>query len=168
MLRKKRLRIPGVLIAGLLVAEMAITQDAVHPSALDIQGAWTLVEWHHEGHVLRPPDIGGAYSLTNGQVTWIVFRKTVAGETSEQCYGTYKISLDSFEYRYDRCSETVVASDNVSFEAGPWSTLPFSVTDDNGKLVLIDENGEFGFELVGERLTYTQDSLPLRVYQRAN
>jgi len=72
----------------------------------------------------------------------------------------------SLEYSYDRCSETVVEPDNVSFESAPWSSPPFSVTDDNGKLVLINENSEFGFELVGERLTYTQDGLPLRVYQR--
>ena len=82
MLRKNRLRILGILIGGSLIAETAITKDSADISALDIQGAWTLVEWHHEGHVLRPPDIGGAYFLANGQVTWAVFRETVAGETS--------------------------------------------------------------------------------------
>ena len=168
MIGKENLRTFGVVLGVLLVAEMVDAEDAKIQSALDIQGAWALVEWHHEGQVLRPPAIGGAYSLMGGQITWIVYRKTANGEHSEQCYGTYEISPDSFEYGYERCSEAVVDFDEVSFQAGPWSSPPFSVTDDDEKLVLIDEDGEFGFELVGDRLTYTQDGSPLRVYQRVN
>lgn len=166
MVRAGSLGICGVLIGILLLARAAYTQSVAVHSAPDILGAWRLVEWHHEGQVLRPPDIGGAYSLADGQVTWIVFRKTDNGERSEQCYGNYEISLDSFAYSYDRCSETVVESAEVSFQSGPWSSSPFFVAEEKQKLVLVDENNEFGFELVGDQLTYTRAGSPLRVYRR--
>ena len=165
-MRTASVGICGAIFGILLLGKGAYTQDSTVHGVSDIEGAWILVEWHEEGRVLRPPDIGGAYSLTGGQVTWIVFRKTDSGERSEQCYGMYEMGPGSFEYSYDRCSESTVESNKVSFQSGPWSTPPFSVLNDKGKLVLIDENNEFGFELAGDRLTYTQNGSPLRVYQR--
>jgi len=102
--------LPGaaVVMAGtLLVLAATLGGDARQAPVSDdirmrLEGTWILEEWHHQGEVLRPPEVGGRWSNHDGVVMATFHRRSHGSFESFAGYGTYEIERDRWSYRYER------------------------------------------------------------------
>ena len=66
-----------------------------------LEGTWELEEWHVDGEVLRPPQIGGHWSNHDGIVMATLHRTSGGSFQSASNYGTYQMDATTWSYRYD-------------------------------------------------------------------
>ncbi len=67
-----------------------------------LEGTWELVEWHIDGEVFRPPEVGGRWSNNAGVVIATFHRDTAGGFESFVGYGTYEMDASNWSYTYER------------------------------------------------------------------
>jgi len=67
-----------------------------------LEGSWVLEEWHQDGKVLRPPAIGGRWTLYDGIVMANVYRTSDGSYESFSAYGRYELEGMTWSYGYER------------------------------------------------------------------
>ena len=153
-----------VLYLALALSPVALGDS---PRINDLEGHWKIVEWHHNGVVLTPPQIGGRLFLNKGTFFFIAFREIEEEREYTDGYGTYSIEGDEYRYGYDRTTDVSVKGDVQEIWSGPWPESRFIAQPNGNKLEILDsETRTSGFVLEGDRLTYMEESKPLRVYER--
>lgn len=93
----------------LLAVQTAASTRVQAPADLrtGLEGTWELVEWHLNGEVLRPPQIGGRWSNRDG-VVMATFHRTSGGEyQSIANYGGYEMDATTWSYWYDHAQSTI-------------------------------------------------------------
>jgi len=135
-------------------------------SVREILGSWELIEWHVDGEVLVAPQVEGRFSIRDGVVMWIIYRKTDEGEVSNYGFGEYEIDDSKFVYGYDRTNLIEIAGDRTSASRSPRPRYDFFPRVVGAELYLDDDSHNRGFILVGDRLTFTIDDEIVRVYRR--
>jgi len=150
-----------------LALTLSVTALGDAPRINDLVGLWKIVEWHHNGVVLTSPQIGGRLFLTNGKFFFIAYREIEEEREYMDGYGTYSIQGDEYRYGYDWTTYVSVTDDEQEIWSGPWPESRFIAQSNGSKLEVLDaESRTSGFVLEGERLTYVEESQPLRVYER--
>lgn len=149
-----------------VVSTPGIGQEQQSRSVYEVLGSWEMIEWHEDGEVLVPPQIEGRWSIQDGIVMWIVYMKTAQGESSQYGYGEYQIDDSKFVYGYDRVNIIEKVGENATASSYVRPMYQFLPTLDDTRLVLDDDSHEWGIVLEGDRLTWTMDGEPLRVYRR--
>ena len=98
-----------VLPLLLLVIQIAASAQGQAPTEVraQLEGTWELVEWHIDGEVLRPPQIGGRWSNRDG-VVMATFHRTSGGSfQSVANYGSYQMDATTWSYRYHHAQSTM-------------------------------------------------------------
>lgn len=94
------------LLALLALASHGSSLHAQHVSLIElraaVEGTWQLEEWHLNGQVLRPPQVGGRWSNHDGVVLFMVHRTTGDSAYSQSGYGTYQLDTSTWSYGYTR------------------------------------------------------------------
>lgn len=67
-----------------------------------LEGTWELEEWHVDGEILRPPQVGGRWLNHDGVVTANFHRQSGGSFESFAGYGTYEIGATTWAYTYLR------------------------------------------------------------------
>lgn len=122
----------------------AATQPSAPPELRGmLEGTWELAEWHHEGEVLRPPQIGGIWSNHDGVVLVNLHRRSHGSYQHTASYGTYWMDAETWGYQYER---RLSASGPSPDEATVTVTTglearSFAITRD-GTSVLLDRPGD--------------------------
>jgi hypothetical protein len=133
----------------------------------DIEGLWKLIEWHHEGAVLTPPQIGGRLSLTGGTILYIVFRQVEDDSLYNNGYGSYSIEGNEYRYGYEMSTRITVQGEDQEVWADSRPEARYLAEPNGTRLEILDpETRTKGLVLEGDRLTWVEESRPLRVYER--
>ena len=140
------------------------------PTPYDMVGTWQLIEWVDNGDVIKPPKIGARFSLHDGIVMWIVYRKTDDGALYDSAYGRYEVDEGGFRYGYEHAAGTEESGNEITLDTVLWPHDSFSaqIVDDELHLMDSDDTGEWGFVLREDRLSYMSDGEILRVYKRVS
>jgi len=153
-----------VLCFALVMSPVALGDS---PRINDLEGHWKIVEWHHNGLVLTSPQIGGRLFLNNGTFFFIAFREIEEEREYIDGYGTYSVEGDEYRYGYDRTTYVLVTGEDQEIWSGSWPESRFVAQSIGNKLEILDsETRTSGFVLEGDRLTYVEESKPLRIYER--
>jgi hypothetical protein len=166
------LRTCGVIIAALTLsligAPSIATAQQPAPAELRglLDGTFELVEWHHNGKVLRPPEIGGLWTCHNG-VVFVSFHRVSDGTfQSLTNYGTYEMTATSWRYQYTR-TETAAGDSPETAKTSVRTGLPaqtFTVTREGDTVVL---KGNDRREYDSREFRYFgADGKPVRTYRR--
>ena len=68
----------------------------------DFEGTFQLQEWHLDGRVLRPPQIGGGYSLNDDTLVAYFYRTLGDSFQATAVHGQYRIEDTTYYYGYDQ------------------------------------------------------------------
>jgi hypothetical protein len=154
--------IVAILYVGALVPA-AGDQQTIN----DIEGLWKLVEWHEGEDVLVSPQIGGRLSLNEGTILYMVYRESADESMYIYGYGAYSITGNEYRYGYDRFTEVIVRGDEKEVWSGSRPESRYTAVRANSRLEILEADSRTsGLVLDGNRLTWTRDSKPLRVYER--
>ena len=131
-----------------------------------LEGTFELEEWHLNGQVLRPPQIGGRWSNHDGVVLAIYHRAGPGGFESFAGYGTYKMEGSMWAYGYARTERAAGASAAEAkvtvTENAPVST--FKVSREGGTVVLERPNDRREYDAT--TFTFMPNGRTLRKYRK--
>ena len=104
-----------------------------------LEGTWDLVEWHVDGVVLRPPQIGGHWSNHDGVVI-ATFHRTSGGTfQSVANYGTYWMDASTWTYQYSHSQSASGASAEEATLSIRTDSTPRSFdVSRSGDMILLD------------------------------
>ena len=131
-----------------------------------LEGTWVLEEWHFDGEVLRPPVIGGRWTLHDGVVMANFHRNSGGSYESFSAYGRYEIDGDKWSYGYERVQTTYGRNPDdatVSVQRG-LQMQSFSIRVDEGMLILERPNDRREYE--GRSFRFMPDGSLLRHYRK--
>ena len=161
---------PTLGVAALLLVATppgVITQQPAPPDLrAKLEGTWELVEWHHEGEVLRPPQIGGIWSNHNGIVLVNLHRHTEGSYQHTASYGTYRMDAQTWSYQYDRrLSAAGTSPDDATVTVTTdLEARSFDITRD-GETVLLDRPDDHR-EYDGPYFRFMPEGRVLRVWRK--
>ena len=131
-----------------------------------LEGTWELVEWHVDGEVLRPPEIGGRWMNHDGVVVATFHRNSAGAFESFVGYGTYEMDASNWSYTYERI-ETArgpsfgEATVNVT---GPGEPRRFTIVRDGDAIFL--EGTDDRREYVDGYFSFMPNGALLRKYRK--
>ena len=131
------------------------------------EGTWELVEWHVDGRVLRPPEIGGRWSNNHGVVVANFHRQSDDAFESFVGYGTYDFDSTNWSYTYERtqvASGRSVEEATVAVRAG--APRRFKITRNGTKVILEGTNDRR--EYIDGFFLYMPNGRLLRKYKKVN
>jgi hypothetical protein len=148
-------------------ADAANQQQAPADVRAMLEGTWELEEWHLDGEVLRPPEIGGRWSNHDGVVVAIYHRSGPRGFESFAGYGTYKMDGSTWGYRYDRV-ETARGSSAADAKVAISQVTPgeFKITREGDKIVLERPNDRREYD--ARYFTFMPNGKTLRKYRKVS
>jgi len=161
----------AVVLTGL--GSSLVAQEGMPPAPVRaiIEGTWELIEWHHQGEVLTPPQMEGRWMVHDGWVMAIRHRDAPPDFESTAGYGPYSWGPTTWIYGYDR-SEDLRGPSPESADLRV-STVPqrtYNITWEGPILVLEDDRGvglRWEFDVQNDIFTMgTMDGVPIRVYRR--
>ncbi len=131
-----------------------------------LEGTWELVEWHHEGEVLRPPEIGGIWSNHDGVVLVNLHRFADGSFQQTASYGTYQMDATTWSYRYDRrLSATGISPEDATVTVTTGlEERSFTITRD-GDTVFLDRPHDHR-EYDGRYFRFMPEGQILRVWRK--
>lgn len=107
--RGSRRRWRSFLVAFSALLVLAIRGTSLHAQSVSlielravVEGTWQLDEWHVNGQVLRPPQVGGRWSNHDGVVLFMVHRTTGDSVYSQSGFGAYQMDASTLSYGYAR------------------------------------------------------------------
>ena len=130
-----------------------------------IEGSWQLEEWHLDGQVLRPPEIGGRRNDRDGVVVAIYQRSGPRGFESFAGYGTYRMDASSWTYGYERIENargTSAADAKVTITQMAQTT--YKLYREGAKIVVERPNDRREYK--GDTFTYIANGKILRKYRK--
>lgn len=162
----------ALMLAPLLLGVQQADTAAQGPAPADIrallEGTFELVEWHLDGQVLRPPEVGGRWSNHDGVVVAIYHRSGMKGFESFAGYGTYKMDASTWSYGYERVETAngpLVEQAKVTVRpAAPANT--FKMSREGAKVVLERPNDRREYDSTS--FTFMPNGRTLRKYRRVN
>ena len=147
MTHRPRLTTLGMAAAvvGMLIAttqpQAAQTQAPQPPAEVRavVEGTWTLIEWHVDGRVLRPPEMDGRWMVHDGLVMATRHRDGADGYESTAGYGTYCWGPTTWTYGYERSEDRRgPSSDDVTLRVSDIPMRTFEITREGDHLILED------------------------------
>lgn len=133
-----------------------------------LEGTWQLEEWHLNGQVLRPPQVGGRWSNHDGTVLVTMHRTTSDGAYSQSGYGAYQIEPGTWSYEYTRMetsSGPIGGPAQVTAERR--DRRSFRVSRQGSKIILTLEGpGDDRREYDGPFFTLIQNGQVVRKWRR--
>lgn len=147
--------------------QVHMVPSAAHPL---VSGVYSLLEWRVADRVYTPPDVEGRFILCAGTVTTVLRNHSQAPlPATSVCLGTYRLHEERFAYRYADVSSYLEGPAAVTVSHAPlWDgERAFSVHTQDDAVVLRalpDGGQEFRFTATG--LTYAENGIPLRRWQR--
>lgn len=157
----------AVVVIFVIGPSMAAAQE---PASAELrarlEGTWELVEWHHEGEVLRPPEIGGFWSNHDGIVLVTMHRSSGGSFQQSANYGTYQMNAETWSYQYDRrLSASGPSAQEASVTVGTgFGARSFQITRDGDK-VLLDGPDDYR-EYDGGVFRFMPEGRVLRVWRK--
>jgi hypothetical protein len=165
----KRIRSVIILVLLAIVQSGSVMARMQEPAPADvralIEGSWQLEEWHLDGHVLRPPEIGGRRNDRDGVVVAIYQRSGPRGFESFAGYGTYRMDASSWTYGYERIENargTSAADAKVTITQMAQTT--YKLYREGAKIVVERPNDRREYE--GDTFTFISNGKILRKYIR--
>lgn len=160
----------ALVLAPLLLAGQRADISAQGQAPADVrallEGTFELEEWHLDGQVLRPPEVGGRWSNHDGVVIAIYHRSGLKGFESFSGYGTYKMDASTWSYGYERVE---VANGPLADQAkvtvrpaAPANT--FKISREGGKVILERPNDRREYDATS--FTFMPNGRTLRKYRR--
>jgi hypothetical protein len=165
-----------ILLAAVLLfmAPMATAADQAPPQELlnVLEGTWSLEEWHHQGVVMRPPEMTGRWVVRDGVVVAVRHRNGPKDFESSGDYGEYKITATEWIYGYKRNQLARGPSAETAKTTVTWNEkIPmrtFKISRQGTKVILTPEMGG-RWEFEGPIFTlFNADGTVLRKYKRVN
>jgi hypothetical protein len=131
-----------------------------------LEGTWQLVEWHVDGEVLHPPQVGGRWSNHDGVVMFTAFRNTGNEYESLAGYGSYEIDVTTWSYSYEGMQITNGANpeDAKVVLGNAFPLRSFEVTR-RGDAVLLDRPDDHR-EYEGDEFRLLRNGTLLRKWRR--
>lgn len=155
------------LTAVLLAIAILATADENQQTVSDIEGLWKLVEWHDDGEILTPPQIGGRSLLSNGKVLFMAHRESPGESEYVNGYGEYTAVGNEYSYEYEKYTVVIVRGDDHQSSSAPVARSRYVARPNGTRLEILDpETRSRGLILEGDRMVWIFDSRPLRVYER--
>lgn len=131
-----------------------------------LEGTWVLEEWHRDGEVLRPPQVGGRWSNHDGVVLATFFRQSHGSFESFAGYGTYAMDDSNWSYAYDRVQTARGASPEDAVVTVRENTPRRRFTiEREGELLVLEAEGDRR-EYDDTFFTYLVDGEVLRRYRK--
>ena len=158
-----------LLLALLLVSARtgeAQSGDAPADVRARLEGTWVLEEWHHEGQVLRPPQVGGRWMNHDGVVMATFHRQSHGSFESFAGYGTYAMDASTWSYGYtriERARGTSQADAVVTVEEDR-PTRSYALDREGDTIVLTTGNDRREYD--DRFFTYMIDGSVLRKYRK--
>ena len=129
------------------------------------EGTWELVEWHVDGRVLRPPEIGGRWSNNHGVVVANYHRTSNDAFESFAGYGTYEFDASNWTYTYERMQLAGGPSlDEATIAVRAGAPQRFTITREASKVILEGTNDRR--EYVDGFFLYIPNGQLLRKYSK--
>ena len=137
-----------------------------------VEGTWTLIEWHVDGRVLRPPEMDGRWMVHDGLVMATRHRDGADGYESTAGYGTYRWGPTTWTYGYERSEDRRGPSpDDVTLRVTSIPLRTFEITREGDHLVLEDAAQTLRWDYDIPARTFTlmgRDRQIIRKYRRVD
>lgn len=161
-------RVVATLAVALLLTATGDAGQGEAPADVraSLEGTWELEEWHHDGRVLRPPQVGGRWSNHDGIVMANFHRVSGRSFESFAGYGTYEMDATTWSYAYERAQTASGPSPDearVSVRTG-LEMGTFKMTREGGKIILEAPNDRREYD--GGAFLYMPNGQLLRKYRK--
>lgn len=156
----------GLLLLGLQPIARATQGEAPPELRALLEGTWELEEWHHDGQILRPPQVGGRWLNHDGVVTANFHRQSGGSFESFAGYGTYEITATTWAYTYLRTQTASGSSPEdaaVTVRTGA-PARSFTLTRQGATVVLEAPNDHREYD--AETFIYAPNGQVLRKYRK--
>ncbi len=123
-----------------------------------ISGSYELEEWHEDGAVLRPPQVGGRVVVMNGTITTIYHNRSQTDRQITAVFvGNYVLDKAHFAYQYPDTAIYTETPAGISVSRKPlWDGMrSFSVSmTASGAVQFSSEDGQQGLTFTLAGFTY--------------
>ena len=153
-----------VRVATSVTAESQLTKLKAQ-----VEGVYSLEEWHLATGAAQPPHVAGRFVLLNGTVvTLLRIRIQEANQTTVASYGTYTLDPNRFAYKYDdtavyaQTASGITVSNKLPFEG----LRGFAVVTEDNAVRFRSDTGNQEFLFAADRLSYSENGKVQRVWKR--
>ena len=162
----------GIIIPLLLATQPgAAAQTELDPDHVRarLEGTFQLEEWYLDGQVIRPPQIGGIYSLNDDILTAYFYRTQGDAFQTAAAHGRYRIEGSTYYYGYDN----VLSAGGPSFDEASVNMRPDGELDEfdisvEGDTVVVqrpNDRREFGSD---GTFKLFQNGVLVRIWRRVH
>src|SRR4029453_7451578 len=98
-----------------------------------IEGAYSLQEWHQDGQVLTPPTVNGRSVHIDGTIVFIMHRREKDEQLTVAQFGKYTFDGSVYSYGYQDCVRIVELATEVKVTRNcPWTGMRTFVVSADG------------------------------------